>query len=71
VTTDCRSDDGITVGLVDSLITTARVLARRNLTSDAVREALYDLADNEDMKAVIETARASARGRPPTLASDH
>lgn len=30
--TDCRSEEGITVGLCDSLIAIARVLAKRDLT---------------------------------------
>lgn len=50
---DCRSEEGITVGLVDALITTARVLATRDLSLPAVREALADLRDDESVAAVL------------------
>lgn len=46
---DCRSPQGITVGLVDAIISIARILAKRDLTSPAVQEALLDLYDDEDM----------------------
>jgi hypothetical protein len=48
-TIDCRSPQGITVGLVDAIISIARILAKRDLTSPAVQEALLDLYDDEDM----------------------
>lgn len=54
MTTDCRSETGITVGLVDSIITAARVLRHRALTDDAVREALKDLASDEDVRFLLE-----------------
>lgn len=40
--TDCRTDTGVTVGLVDAIITTCRVLADRDLTDPAVQAALDD-----------------------------
>lgn len=46
--TDCRSDEGVTVGLLDSVITLCRVLRGRDIASDAVQEALKDLAQDED-----------------------
>lgn len=51
--TDCRDPDGITVGLIDTIITAARVLAGRDLTAPAVREALADLHGDEDVAAII------------------
>lgn len=44
--TDCRSEEGIATGLIDSLITTLRVIRRcyPNIPS----EALADLKDDED-----------------------
>lgn len=59
--TDCRNVTGITVGLIDSLLTTGRVLAPRLkeleqqgstaawFQSGAVREALMDLYSDEDI----------------------
>lgn len=57
-TTDCRNEDGVTVGLVDSIIFISRVLATRDLESyDAVREALLDLYYDEDFRKVITVAK--------------
>lgn len=53
---DCRSDEGVTVGLVDSLIAISRVLSRRDLTPGPVREALKDLSDDEDLRFILEAA---------------
>lgn len=55
-TTDCRSDVGVTVGLIDSLISIGRILARRDFTDPAVAEALADLRDDEDMRAILASA---------------
>lgn len=52
-TTDCRSVDGITVGLIDSIITAARVLRGRDQSSEAVAMALEDLRADEDVRAVM------------------
>ncbi len=59
--TDCRSEEGITVGLIDSLISIARVLAHRDLTPNSVVEALKDLAQDEDMKTIMDAGYT-----PPT-----
>lgn len=48
ITTNCREEEGITVGMVDGLIAQIRILRERDLNSDAVREALLDLGDDED-----------------------
>lgn len=50
---DCRSEVGITVGLVDSLISIARVLARRDLTDHDVLEAIKDLRSDEDVAYLL------------------
>lgn len=52
--TDCRSEEGITVGLVDALITLLRILRHRDLSPEAVQEALADLAADEDLLYLIE-----------------
>jgi hypothetical protein len=49
----CRSEEGITVGLVDSLIAIARVLAKRDLRPAAVCEALKDLQNDEDIRKLM------------------
>lgn len=50
---ECRAPDGITVGLVDAMITAARVLVGRDLTSPGVREALADLRQDNDVAALL------------------
>ncbi len=48
----CRSEEGITVGLVDALIGIMRVLAARDLSPQPVQEALADLLDDPDFRTV-------------------
>ena len=50
IDTDCREDDGITVGLIDGLIAQVRILRKRDLSSDEVSEVFKDLADDEDFE---------------------
>lgn len=50
---DCRSELGVTIGLIDGLISICRVLARRDLTDPEVTEALADLRQDEDLAAVL------------------
>lgn len=52
-TVDCRTEEGTTVGLIDAVITCARVLVTRDLTPVAVVEALADLRDDEDVAALL------------------
>lgn len=54
-TTDCRNEVGVTVGLIDSLISIARVLAQRDLTPAEAQEALADLRADEDMARVLRS----------------
>jgi len=56
IQTDCRSEEGVTVGLIDSLIFIARVLAKRDLGSHGVREALADLQSDEDIALLLQRA---------------
>lgn len=50
---DCRSKDGVTIGLIDAIISIARILAPRDCSSAAIREALSDLRDDEDVAKVV------------------
>lgn len=51
--TDCRSKEGVTVSLIDAIISIARVLVEHDLESSvAVREALLDLASDEDLRSL-------------------
>jgi hypothetical protein len=51
--TDCRSETGITVGLIDGIIAVARVLVHRDWSDPVIVEALADLRDDEDLRALI------------------
>lgn len=53
----CRSESGITVGLVDAVIAVLRVLAARNLTPPTVQEALADLREDPDLADVLGLER--------------
>lgn len=48
----CRSEEGVTVGLVDAIIGILRVLAPRDLSPKHVQEALEDLFDDPDLRTV-------------------
>lgn len=46
--TDCRAEEGVTVGLIEALISICRVLRHRDLSAGVVKESLVDLAQDED-----------------------
>lgn len=51
--TECRSEEGITEGLIDSLIFILRVLVTRDLTTNEAQAALTDLAEDPDLRTVL------------------
>ena len=53
IVTDCRSEEGITVGLIDAIISICRVLSERDLSPPAVREAIEDLRTDEDVGSIF------------------
>lgn len=53
---DCRSEAGVTMGLIDAIISIARVAAKRDLKLPAVQEALKDFAQDEDINKIIYEA---------------
>lgn len=52
--TDCRSEEGITEGLIDSIIFICRILAKRDLGHSQVQNALKDLKNDKDARWVID-----------------
>lgn len=58
---DCRSDEGVIVGLIDGMIAQARIVAehlrRRQELSDGVTEALDDLRSDEDLARLLVADR--------------
>lgn len=53
VYSDCRSENGITIGLVDTLITLCRILKVRDLSDNNVKQALKDLSEDEDFNFLV------------------
>ncbi len=53
--TDCRTTEGVTVGIIDSIITLCRLLVERDLTTPAAKEALRDLRSDDDVLAVVQS----------------
>ena len=53
IETDCRSEEGVTVGLIDALIAICRPLATRDLATPATFAALEDLRSDSDALAIF------------------
>lgn len=60
--TDCRDNDGITVSIIDAIITSCRMLRGRNLKTKAVREALSDIISDSDFYYLLDEARLNGDG---------
>jgi hypothetical protein len=58
--TDCRDEVGITVGLIDAIISISRILAPRikdmKKTHAAIEESLADLRGDEDLNFIVNGA---------------
>lgn len=52
-TIDCKSDVGLTVTLIDSIMATATILLGRDLRAPAVQEALKDLKHDQDLRVLL------------------
>ncbi len=62
--TDCRSADGITVGLIDSIMSICRVLAPRlhgfdNRIDGPITEALEDMGCDGDLNSILSLCPVS------------
>lgn len=60
----CRSEEGITVGLVDALIGIVRVLAPRDMSPQNVQDALSDLFEDSDFATVRDAWHGTEEGDP-------
>ena len=52
--TDCRSEVGTTVGIIDAIITLCRLLHGRDTSGDEVVQALQDLRHDEDFASLLQ-----------------
>ncbi len=50
---DCRSEEGITIGLIDTIMTCCAALRGRELSHAQVVEALKDLRSDEALKKLM------------------
>ena len=64
-TVSCRSDEGITVGIVDSIITSLRLLKTRDLDPQLVQESLLDIGDDPDFDFLLDAIK-NAKGTEKT-----
>ena len=62
IETDCRSEEGVTVGLIDALIAICRPLATRDLATPATCAALEDLRSDSDALAIFLGLPPEAEG---------
>lgn len=51
---DCRSEEGITISLIDTIITITYLLKERDLKHPAVVEALRDLRSAPEFTRLLE-----------------
>jgi hypothetical protein len=56
-TISCRSEEGVTIGLIDSIISISRVLSKRKFNTKQIKEALADLRCDEDLQNILNTPR--------------
>ena len=57
VHSDCRTEEGITIGLIDSLIFICRELARKDLSSEMVQSTLRDFRNDADVKKLFNAPK--------------
>lgn len=53
-TIECSSETGITIDLIEGMIAQLRVLSKRELTSQVVKEALMDLKQNSPWAEIMK-----------------
>jgi hypothetical protein len=53
---DCRSEAGVTIGLIDAIISIARIVAKRDLKNLEIEEALLDFLDDDDLLTIRAAA---------------
>lgn len=61
--TDCRTEEGIVVALIDGVIATARIIREKGNDSESVREALKDLRSDEDIAWLFDSANTKVCDR--------
>lgn len=52
---ECRSEDGITVGLIDTILNCALLLSGRDQSAQCVRDALQDLRTCKEMRDAMRS----------------
>lgn len=57
--TDCKTEIGITVGLIDGIISITRILVDRDWDAPEIQEAIKDLREDDDMKRLMDIGELS------------
>lgn len=57
--TECRTETGLTVTLIDGIMGMARIVVDRDISPSEVQEALLDLRDDESMKRLMDIGELS------------
>lgn len=52
--TDCRSQVGITIGLIDAIISISRILVDRDWDQPEIQEALADLRQDDNLHQIMD-----------------
>ena len=61
--TDCRSDRGKTVALIDTIITACEFIMGRSLDDAGVNEALLDLSSHTGFKLILARLEELKEGK--------
>ncbi len=61
----CRSDEGVTVGIVDAIITSLRLLKNRDLKPQSIQEALLDIGDDPDFDYLLDAIKNAKETEKP------
>ncbi len=51
---DCKSEEGITIGLIDAIISISRILSKRDFNTIFIQAALLDLRSDTDLKSILK-----------------
>lgn len=53
--TNCRSAEGITTGLIDTIINSSYLLSKRSLTGASTKDALQDMRTCRELRELMRT----------------
>jgi hypothetical protein len=60
-TIDCRSEEGLTIDSIDSIITACKWISGRDLSHPGVVEALKDLQSTPELKVLLNPLKVKSK----------